>query len=573
MTKAAKWKFTGRVLLAAALLITAAVLYWQPLPTVPYKEFSRMVEQGEIASLTLGDSATMEVVARDGWRFRTENPRREGYKEYLLGQGVAVGEAASQPIPAIVGIGLLAAVLFFGLKQSGKAKAGMAKYSAMESAEVAAVPDLTFEDVAANDEARDSLRGLVDFIKYPEKYAAYGARIPHGVLLYGPPGTGKTLMARALAGESGVPFYAVSGSDFVQVYVGVGAGRVRDLFKKAHKAGRAVIFIDEIDALGKKRDSGGNDEREQTLNALLTEMSGFAAHEGVVVLAATNRLDTLDEALLRPGRFDRQIEVGLPGREERLRILQVHAKGKPLAQGIDLGDVAANTVYFSGAKLESMLNEAAILAARREAVNITRQDIDSAMQTLLVGESKGDRSGVSARERRITAVHEAGHALATLLKLPENKLAQVSIIPSTKGAAGYSMAVPPDRLFHTREELEANISVALAGRAGEELVFGAEQVTTGASNDLQRATELVSRMCFEWGMEESIGPVARAALHEMLPMGAREQDTLRERLSALYARTLALLGEHRQKLLAIADALEEKELLTGEEVQSLVNAA
>lgn len=571
MTKAAKWKLASKILLAAAMLIAAAVLAYRPLPKLPYREFTDMLALGKVDSILLGESPTMQVTAQDGQRYQTENPRKEGYKEYLLDLGVSVGEATSQPISTVVGIALLCLVLGVGLARQGKGKGGIAKYAAMESVE-SAVPSITFEDVAANDEARASLRGLVDFIRNPGRYAAYGARIPHGVMLYGPPGTGKTLMARALAGEAGVPFYAVSGSDFVQVYVGVGASRVRELFKKARKAERAVIFIDEIDALGKKRESG-NDEREQTLNALLTEMSGFSAQEGVVVLAATNRLDTLDEALLRPGRFDRQIEVGLPGKEERLRILQVHARNKPVVEDVDWSDVAANTVYFSGAKLESMLNEAAILAARRDAGAITRQDIDRAMQTILVGEEKENRGGVSALEKRVTAVHEAAHALVTLLALPESKLSQVSIIPSTKGAAGYSMAIQPDRMFHTREELEAHIQVALAGRAGEELIFGAEKVTTGAANDLQRATELISRMCFEWGMDAGIGPLSRLALRDTLPLGEGEQSLLRSNAAALYERTLTLLRRHQKALLNIAGALEERELLTGEAVQALLSAS
>ncbi len=569
MTKAAKSRLIRRIALAAAMLIAAAILAFQPLPSLAYRDFTGMLERGEVTAVELSESATMQVTADDGQRYRTENPRREGYKEYLLDLGVAVGESGAQPMPVVAAALLMALVLGVGLSRRGKA--GIVKYAALDSAEVA-IPSITFDDVAANEEARASLRGLVDFIRNPTRYSAYGARIPHGVMLYGPPGTGKTLMARALAGEAGVPFYAVSGSDFVQMYVGVGASRVRELFKKAHKAERAVIFIDEIDALGKKRESG-NDEREQTLNALLTEMSGFSGQEGVVVLAATNRLDTLDEALLRPGRFDRQIEVGLPGKEERLRILQVHARNKPLCEGIDWSDVAANTVYFSGAKLESMLNEAAILAAQRDDGAITRQDIDRAMQSILVGEEKADRSGVSAQEKHVTAVHEAAHALVTLLSLPESRLAQVSIIPSTRGAAGYSMAIQPDRMFHTRSELEAHIRVALAGRAGEELVFGAQSVTTGASNDLQRATELIARMCFEWGMDEAVGPLSRNALRDALPLGAPEQAILRQHATELYALTLEQLRANEKALQDIAAALEQHEILTGAQVRALLDAA
>jgi len=571
LTRIAKWRLALAVVLAAAMLAAAGMLAYRPALRLPYRDYTDMLARGQVESVELSDAATMRVTDRSGQRYQTENPRREGYKEYLLNLGVAVGEAGSQPLPVIAGIALLGAVLIAGFARQGKGKTGIARYAAMESAK-SAVPDITFEDVAANDEARANLRGLVDFIRNPDRYAAYGARIPHGVMLYGPPGTGKTLMARALAGEAGVPFYAVTGSDFVQVYVGVGASRVRELFKKARKAERAVIFIDEIDALGKRRENG-NDEREQTLNALLSEMSGFSAREGVVVMAATNRLETLDEALLRPGRFDRQIEVGLPGKEERLRILRLHVRNKPLAQDVDLRRVAADTVFFSGAKLESMLNEAAILAARRQAEAITCEDIGRAMQNLLVGEEKADRGDTSAVEKRVTAVHEAAHALVTLLALPESTLSRVSIIPSTKGAAGYSMAIQPDRMFHTREELEAHVQAALAGRAGEELVFGPGKVTTGAANDLLRATELIARMCFEWGMDEGIGPVSRAALSGAQPLDERGHATLRDTAAALYARTLALLAEHRKALLDIADALEEREILSGDAVRAIFKTA
>ena len=340
------------------------------------------------------------------------------------------------------------------------------------------IPDQRFADVAALEEAVESLRGLADVLKHPDKYARYGARTPRGVLLYGPPGTGKTLLARALAGEAGVPFYAVSGSDFVQMYVGVGASRVRALFKKARKAGRGVIFIDEIDALGSRREGSGNEEREQTINALLTEMSGFRGGEGILVLAATNRPEKLDAALTRPGRFDRQIEVGMPDRAGRRQILQVHARGKPLSAQVDIDRLAADTVSFSGAKLESMLNEAALRAARRNTGEITAGDVDAALRAVLVGEDRLNRPG-APQERRITAFHEAGHALATLLFDPQSRLARVSIIPSTRGAAGYSMAVPPDRMLLTRAQAEAAVCVALAGRAAEELVFGRAGVTTG----------------------------------------------------------------------------------------------
>ena len=430
------------------------------------------------------------------------------------------------------------------------------------------IPAQHFSDVAAQDEAVESLRALADVLKRPEKYARYGARPPRGVLLYGPPGTGKTLLARALAGEAEVPFFSACGSDFVQMYVGVGASRVRDLFRKARKAGRAVIFIDEIDALGGRRE-GGNDEREQTLNALLTELSGFRGDEGIAVLAATNRPEKLDAALTRPGRFDRQLEIGMPDRAGRLRILRTHAVGKPLDTDVDLERLAADTVGFSGAKLESMLNEAALRAARRDTGRISAEDIDAALREALVGGEKAEHVW-GVREREITAHHEAGHALATLLLEPESRLARVSIIPSTRGAAGYSMAVPPERTMVTAAQAEARVGVALAGRAAEETCFGAENVTSGAANDLQLATELAARMCMEWGMDADAGLAVRRVL---TPWGGGGEALVRARVERTYGMVKALLAEHGKALRALAQVLLEEEQLAGERAAEIVREA
>ncbi len=361
-----------------------------------------------------------------------------------------------------------------------------------------AVPATRFSDVAANEEAMESLRDLVSFIREPEKYSRFGARIPRGVLLYGMPGTGKTLMAKALAGEAGVPFFAVNGADFVEMYVGVGASRVRRLFAQARQAGKAVIFFDEIDAVGKKRDNR-SDEREQTLNALLSEMSGFGENDGVVVLAATNRLDTLDEALLRAGRFDRQIEVPLPGLEERARILAVHARQKPLSPEVSLSELARQTSLFSGARLETLLNEAAIAAVKRGAEAIEPEDIQQAMEAGMFGMERRDLHR-HEHERLVTAAHEAGHAIATAVLLPDSELRRVSIIPTSRGAAGYSLSLPPEKLFHEKSELLRHIAVALAGREAERLLLGDDRVSTGASNDIEKAAMLSRRMVCEWGM-------------------------------------------------------------------------
>jgi len=367
------------------------------------------------------------------------------------------------------------------------------------------VPETRFSDVAANDEAMESLRDLVSFIQSPEKYSRLGARIPRGVLLYGMPGTGKTLMARALAGEAGVPFFAVNGADFVEMYVGVGASRIRTLFRNARKAGRAVIFFDEIDAIGKKRDNR-SDEREQTLNALLSEMSGFGEKDGIVVLAATNRADTLDEALLRAGRFDRQIEVPLPDQAQRLQILQVHARKRPLSADVSLPELARQTAMFSGARLECLLNEAAILAVKREAETIEPEDVQRAMDTALFGAERANAAR-HEHERRVTAAHEAGHAIATAILLPESELRRVSIIPTSRGAAGYSMALPPERMFHEQQELLYHIAAALAGREAERRMLGNERISNGASNDIEKAVLLARRMVNEWGMLPASGEV------------------------------------------------------------------
>ncbi len=419
------------------------------------------------------------------------------------------------------------------------------------------IPAVRFSDVAANDEAMESLRDLVDFIRRPEAFCRMGAQIPRGVLLHGMPGTGKTLMARALAGEAGVPFFAVNGADFVEMYVGVGASRIRSLFAKARKAGQAVIFFDEIDAIGKKRDNR-SDERDQTLNALLSEMSGFHPRQGVVVLAATNRIDTLDEALLRAGRFDRHIEVPLPSLREREQILAVHARQKPMDDSVDLNSIAAQTALFSGARLEGLLNEAAILAVKRGSSAISQQDIYKAMDTLLFGQ---ERSPMRHRqERELTAAHEAAHALATALLLPESNIRKVSIIPTGKGAAGYSMAIPPEKLFHRKQELLHHIAVALSGREAEILLCGSDHVTNGAANDIERAAMLAQRMVCEWGMlpgtEEAYyfsQPQKDAAAQQWLTMG--------QQLAA------SLLRTHRRSWERLTRLLLEREVLGEEEVR------
>lgn len=433
----------------------------------------------------------------------------------------------------------------------------------------AALSSCSFSCVAANEQALESMRELRDYLGKPEKYVRYGARMPRGVLLYGPPGTGKTLLARALAGEAKVPFFALSGSDFVEKYVGVGASRVRELFRKARKAGRCVVFIDEIDAMGKRRDEAGSDERDQTLNALLSEMSGFHTGDGVIVVAATNRIEALDPALLRAGRFDRQIEVGLPGREQRLSILRLHGRGKPLASDVNLEALAAQTVGFSGASLESLLNEAALLAALRGEGRIGRGDIQTAFYKVVAG---ADRAVTASREEcGIIAVHEAGHALASRLLAPENRIARVSILPAGHGAAGYNLCVPAERVMPGKRHLEAQVCVLLAGRAAEQLVFGEDALTAGASTDLARATELVAAMVTELGMAGEPA-VSLKALGRCCGAVPGAQDSCRAMLQTLYGRVLKLLAEQSGALRALADALLEGESLEGDDVERIIDA-
>ena len=425
----------------------------------------------------------------------------------------------------------------------------------------------TFADVAANDEARKSLSQLLDYLINPEKYARYGARMPKGVLLYGPPGTGKTLLARALAGEAGVPFFALSGSDFVEKYVGVGAMRVRELFRKARKAGKCVVFIDEIDAMGKKRHDNSSDERDQTLNALLTEMSGFHTGDGVIVLAATNRFEMLDPALLRPGRFDRQIEVGLPGRKERLSILELHSRNKPLGKDVSLERIAAETAWFSGASLENLMNEAAILAAARNVPEISMQHIQTALVRTIVGADR--ESTATESERRIIACHEAGHAVASRLLTPRSRLARVSILPAGRGAAGYNLSIPPERTMMNRTELENQVCVLLAGRAAELLTGGPDALTAGASNDLERAAEIVSAMVTELGMAGEPAVSLKALARSCGGVGDAA-ERCRGLLGALYVRTEKLLADHADALKRLSDALLERETLDEAEIADLL---
>lgn len=546
-----------------------------------YTDFLSKIEAGKVDKVFLSDGEKVEGVLENGEYFKTDNPRTEGFKEMLLMSGVTVKESngtmTTKDILTSVFIFLgLGGVIYFMNKNSAKqAEKEITNMSHIDSQ--GNTPSIiTFGDVAGNEEAKDSLKELVDFIQNPEKYEKYGARMPRGVMLYGPPGTGKTLLAKALAGEAKVPFFAVTGSDFIQVYAGLGASRIRKLFKKAREAGKCVIFIDEIDALGKKRrgsqSSGGNDESDRTLNALLTEMSGFKGREGIIVVGATNRIDTLDEALLRPGRFDRQIEVGLPDVNARFKILKLHSKNKPISANVNLEKVAYQTVYFSGAKLENLMNESAMIAAKRNEDMITNEHIDKAFYTVVAGEEKKDRSVISIEDKEITAYHEAGHALTTKLVAPENRVTKISIIPSTKGAGGFSMNVPPDRMYRTREDIKNSIMVSLGGRAAEEIIFGKGKVTTGASNDLQKATDMALTMISRLGMDEESGLVNYEVLLGTNP-GSNSYiiDRVKNLINNLYIETKRLLEDNIELLQKITNRLLEIENVSEEDLDEILN--
>ena len=441
----------------------------------------------------------------------------------------------------------------------------------------------TFRDVAGADEEKEELQEIVEFLREPEKYVNLGAHIPKGVLLVGPPGTGKTLLAKAVAGEAGVRFLSISGSDFVEMYVGVGASRVRDLFQQAKKDAPAIVFIDEIDAVGRQRGSGlggGHDEREQTLNQLLVEMDGFGSNEGVVVLAATNRVDILDPALLRPGRFDRQVYVGLPDIRGREEILAIHARNKPMAEDVDIREIARGTAGFTGADLENLLNEAALLAGRHDRRAIAMEDVKEAMIKVIAGPEKRSRV-VPERERKLTAYHEAGHAIVTHA-LPEHEpVHQITIVPRGQ-AGGMTIYLPEeDRSYLSKRYMEEQIITLLGGRAAEQLMLG--DISTGASNDIQRATSLARKMVGTYGMSEKLGTVAFDADHDEVFIGrsmghtrsyseetAAEMDQeIRRIIDEAYAQSQRILEQYRPQLVQVAEYLLAHETMTGQEFESV----
>lgn len=444
----------------------------------------------------------------------------------------------------------------------------------------------TFKDVAGADEEKEELSEIVEFLKNPEKYRKLGARIPKGVLLVGPPGTGKTLLARAVAGEAGVPFFSISGSDFVEMFVGVGASRVRDLFEQAKKNSPCIIFIDEIDAVGRQRGAGlggGHDEREQTLNQLLVEMDGFGANEGVIMIAATNRPDILDPALMRPGRFDRQIIVGYPDVKGREEILRVHAKGKPFAPDVKLKTIAKSTAGFTGADLENLINEAALLSARRNLKVITMKEIEEATIKVVVGTEKKSKV-ISEDEKRLTAYHEGGHAIATYFCGTQDEVHQISIIPRGM-AGGYTMSLPEkDESYTSKKKMEENIVVLMGGRVAEEMILG--DISTGASNDIKKATSTARAMVMKYGMSEKMGPVLYGEQENEIFIGrdmghvrdyseetaSKIDQEVRRIIDKCYDMTVRILRNHTNDLHKVADFLVKNEKMSGEEFKTLMEA-
>ncbi|MEM6447190.1 MAG: ATP-dependent zinc metalloprotease FtsH [Cyanobacteria bacterium J06642_2] len=487
---------------------------------------------------------------------------------------------------------LLLAGLFFLFRRSGAGSGpGQAMNFGKSKArfQMDAKTGIKFEDVAGIEEAKEELQEVVTFLKQPERFTAVGAKIPKGVLLVGPPGTGKTLLAKAIAGEAGVPFFSISGSEFVEMFVGVGASRVRDLFKKAKENAPCIIFIDEIDAVGRQRGAGiggGNDEREQTLNQLLTEMDGFEGNTGIIIIAATNRPDVLDSALMRPGRFDRQVTVDRPSFRGRHEILKVHARDKKLAEDVNLEAIARRTPGFAGADLANLLNEAAILAARRQKLEIDDLDIDDAIDRITIGLTKPPL--LDGKSKRIIAYHEIGHALlATLLK-DADPINKVTVIPRSNGAGGFTQLVPSeerlDSGLYSRAYMLDSVVVGFGGRAAEEIVFGHAEITTGASGDLQSNTGRVRNMVTQYGMSD-LGPLMLEPPNQEVFLGgswmnrtdyseevaARIDGAVRQILSELYDRAYNMLLEHRELMDRLADMLVERETIDGEEFRAIVS--
>ncbi len=506
------------------LLVTISVLTGpgDSVPAPSYTDVRKAIREGQVTEMIIGENAIL-MTMQDESQMVYEVTNMDYFMEDLGDEIEAQQEAGTLSVnyevqhysiwysmmPYLIIIVVMGAFWVFMMNRQGGGGGGAMNFG-KSKAKLANPNDqkkVTFKDVAGADEEKADLEEIVDFLKEPKKYMALGARIPKGVLLVGPPGTGKTLIAKAVAGEAGVPFFSISGSDFVELYVGVGASRVRDLFDQAKKHAPAIVFIDEIDAVGRQRGAGlggGHDEREQTLNQLLVEMDGFGNNAGVIVMAATNRADILDPALLRPGRFDRQIYIGVPDIKGRVEILKVHARKKPFEDDVSFDAIARSTVGFTGADLENLLNEAALLAAREGKSKIGLKDIDNAFLKVIMGNEKKNRV-ITEHERKITAYHEAGHALTSRVLPTQDPVQQVSIVPRGR-AGGFTLNMPKeDKYYNTKQQMEEELIVLLGGRVAEKIIM--DDISTGASNDIQRATDIARKMVTKYGMSEKIGPI------------------------------------------------------------------
>ena len=586
--------------LVVAVVLFVLVPMYRSTRTVPrsvdFSEFLTLVEQGQVVGKVVfnEDNSTITGERKDGQPFRTTYSKEATLQIQALLRQKGIPFAVEAParnspwpnllssfLPLLLIIGLW--FLMIRQAQSGSNQAlSFGKSRARLHHE--SKPKVTFDDVAGVEEAKEELQEIIEFLKHPKKFQALGAKIPRGVLLVGPPGSGKTLLAKAVAGEAGVPFFSISGSEFVEMFVGVGASRVRDLFDQAKKNAPCLVFIDEIDAVGRQRGAGlggGHDEREQTLNQLLVEMDGFDPNAGIIVIAATNRPDILDPALLRPGRFDRRIVVDNPDTKGRKAILEVHLRGKPLAEDVNVEVLAKRTPGFSGADLANLVNEAALLAARRNKRRITMAEFDEAIERVIAGPQRRSRV-LSQRERELVAFHEGGHALLRKL-LPHADPPHKVTIVSRGMALGYVMGMPPeDRYTRTRAELLDEITVAMGGRVAEEIVFG--EITTGAENDFEQATDMARKMVTDFGMSEKLGPMSLGKRHGPVFLGrdlvesrnyseeiAYEIDKeVRRIIDECYTRAKQILEANRDKLEVIARALLEKESLDAEELDRLL---
>lgn len=546
--------------------VVAGLLTWNHFnkpDEISYNEFTAMVENKDVENVTINFSEdTFELENVDGEKYLTDNPRSEGFKKYLLENDIEV-EAIQPTKYTAVFFSILQIVIYIGFFGVLMRKMGVDALKKRESL-VASRPKVTFDNIAGNEEAKEDMMYLVNSLKNPEAYDKIGAKLPKGVVLYGPPGTGKTLTAKAIAGEASVPFFSITGSDFIEMYAGLGAKRVRELYADAKAAAPAIVFIDEIDAIGTKRGVGTNSgERDQTINALLNELDGFNKSNPVITIVATNRVEDLDAALVRPGRFDKHIAINLPDKEDRLKILKVHSANKKLSESVDLKEVSNITIGFSGAALEALMNEAAILSVNAGLSKIGKEQIDEAYYKMLIGGHMKKNKHEDLDEIELVAYHEAGHALATKL-LTDNNVPKVTIIPSTTGMGGATLSVPKRTGLMTKREVLNNIKVLYAGRAAELILKGDEDlITTGASNDIKEATKQINGYFSAYGMSREFGMIEVSNSDKYLNESIKLSNKL-------YDETVVLLKENKDKLVNVANALIEKETIGEEELDKLI---